>query len=85
MIGIIDGTGGQSTEFIQAICDILELPHVTIKHNEIKENSYILNLHPSSMAYNMVSTSKMYVHFKVKLLIKSRVFQDKKVISLFTL
>ncbi|KPJ19819.1 Glutamate receptor, ionotropic kainate 2 [Papilio machaon] len=54
VIGIIDGTGGQSTEFIQALCDILELPHVTIKHNDIKENSYILNLHPSSMAYDMV-------------------------------
>ncbi|CAK1585397.1 unnamed protein product [Parnassius mnemosyne] len=55
VIGIIDGTGGQSTEFIQALCDMLELPHVTIQHNDINDkNAFILNLHPSSAAYNMV-------------------------------
>ncbi|CAH2047187.1 unnamed protein product, partial [Iphiclides podalirius] len=54
VIGIVDGTGGQSTEFIQALCDILELPHVTIKHGDMNDKAYILNLHPSSIAYNML-------------------------------
>ncbi|XP_068617322.1 glutamate receptor ionotropic, kainate 2-like [Battus philenor] len=54
VIGIIDGTGGQSTEFIQALCDMLELPHVTVQHGDMNKDAYILNLHPSSSAYNRV-------------------------------
>nr|WCF43354.1 chemosensory receptor iGluR6 [Spodoptera frugiperda] len=55
VIGIIDGTGGRASENIQAICDMLELPHVSIQHNDLySENWSVLNMHPSPTAFNMV-------------------------------
>lgn len=59
MIGIIDGTGGRASENIQAICDMLELPHVSIQHNDLySENWSVLNMHPSPTAFNMVKRLK---------------------------
>ncbi|XP_063363019.1 glutamate receptor ionotropic, kainate 3-like [Cydia amplana] len=55
VIGIIDGTSGKVTAHVQAICDLLDIPHILIDHNDlIKEDWFHLNLHPSPQAYNMV-------------------------------
>ncbi|KAJ8716643.1 hypothetical protein PYW07_003270 [Mythimna separata] len=55
VIGIIDGTGGRASENIQALCDMLELPHVSIQHNDLYNDDWsVLNMQPSPSAYNMV-------------------------------
>ncbi|XP_013191596.2 glutamate receptor ionotropic, kainate 3 [Amyelois transitella] len=55
VVGIIDGIGGRASESIQALCDILELPHVVVQHNDWYSKSwFMLNLYPSPESYNMV-------------------------------
>ncbi|XP_047990259.1 glutamate receptor ionotropic, kainate 3-like [Leguminivora glycinivorella] len=55
VIGIIDGTSGKVMAHVQAICDLLDIPHILIDHNDlITEDWFHLNLHPSPLAYNMV-------------------------------
>lgn len=57
IVGIVDGTGGVASEHIQAVCDLLEIPHVTVQHNDYYASNWsLLNLYPSSEAYNLVST-----------------------------
>lgn len=61
MIGIIDGTGGRASENIQALCDMLELPHVSIQHNDLCTDEWsVLNMYPSPSAYNMVRVSLIF-------------------------
>lgn len=58
VIGIIDGTGGRASENIQALSDMLELPHVIVQHNDLYcKNWSVLNMYPSPTAYNMVRKS----------------------------
>ncbi|CAH0586965.1 unnamed protein product [Chrysodeixis includens] len=54
VIGIIDGTGGRATENIQALCDMLELPHVIVsEHNDLYNRNWsALNMYPSPAVYN---------------------------------
>jgi hypothetical protein len=55
VIGIIDGIGGRESEIIQALCDMMELPHVLIKHDVFNTHNWsLLNMYPSPVAYNMV-------------------------------
>ncbi|CAG9133262.1 unnamed protein product [Plutella xylostella] len=62
LIGIIDGTGGRSSEHIQAVCDMLEVPHVLVQHNDLfTANWSILNLYPSGEAYN-TALEKLITH-----------------------
>ncbi|XP_075975445.1 glutamate receptor ionotropic, kainate 3-like [Anticarsia gemmatalis] len=58
VLGIIDGTGGRASENVQALCDMLEIPHVMVQHNDLYcKNWSLLNLFPSPDAYNMVLES----------------------------
>ncbi|XP_049872669.1 glutamate receptor ionotropic, kainate 3-like [Pectinophora gossypiella] len=53
VIGIIDGTGGRASEHVQALCDILELPHIIIEPNDFySKNWTLLSLFPSPDAFN---------------------------------
>ncbi|XP_026733766.1 glutamate receptor ionotropic, kainate 3-like isoform X1 [Trichoplusia ni] len=56
VIGIIDGTGGRAMENIQALCDMLELPHVIVsEHNDLYNRNWsALNMYPSPSVYNQV-------------------------------
>ncbi|XP_028033599.1 glutamate receptor ionotropic, kainate 2-like [Bombyx mandarina] len=58
VLGIIDGIGGHASEHIQAITDMLELPHVSIQHIDLfAKNWSIINIFPSPIAYNKVLKS----------------------------
>ncbi|XP_047025434.1 glutamate receptor ionotropic, kainate 3-like [Helicoverpa zea] len=62
VIGIIDGTGGRSSEIIQGLSDALELPHISIEHNDLySDDWFVLNMYPSPTAYNMV-LQKLILH-----------------------
>ncbi|XP_053605086.1 uncharacterized protein LOC128672163 [Plodia interpunctella] len=55
VVGIIDGIGGRASENIQALCDLMELPHVVVQHNDWYTKSwFMLNMYPSPESYNMV-------------------------------
>ncbi|KAI8421752.1 hypothetical protein MSG28_009716 [Choristoneura fumiferana] len=55
VIGIIDGTSGRTSAHVQAICDLLDIPHVLINHNDFVNEQWLhINLNPSPAAYNMV-------------------------------
>ncbi|VVD05443.1 unnamed protein product, partial [Leptidea sinapis] len=58
VIGIIDGTSGRSTEHVQAICDVLELPLIVLQHNDLYTRNWsLINLYPSPTAFNMYDKS----------------------------
>ncbi|XP_026748816.2 glutamate receptor ionotropic, kainate 3-like [Galleria mellonella] len=55
VLGIIDAIGGRASENIQTLCDVLELPHVVVQHNDwYSKNWSVLNMYPSPEAYNTV-------------------------------
>ncbi|XP_072932713.1 glutamate receptor ionotropic, kainate 3-like [Epargyreus clarus] len=55
VVGIIDGIGGRASEHIQALCDMLELPHVAIQHTDLYTRNWsLINLYPSPVNYNMM-------------------------------
>ncbi|XP_045769829.1 glutamate receptor ionotropic, kainate 3-like isoform X1 [Maniola jurtina] len=57
VVGIIDGVGGQATELIQALCDTLEIPLITIQQNEFYTLDWtLINLYPSPIAFNNLLT-----------------------------
>ncbi|KAG6450834.1 hypothetical protein O3G_MSEX006792 [Manduca sexta] len=63
VVGIIDGLGGRASEHIQAVSDMLELPHVIIPHNDLyAQNWSVLNMYPSPIAYN--SALKNIIEYK---------------------
>lgn len=58
VVGIIDGTGGRASEHIQAISDVLELPLISIQHNDLfVKNWSLVNMFPSPDAFNMVNST----------------------------
>ncbi|KAL4716092.1 hypothetical protein ACJJTC_013869 [Scirpophaga incertulas] len=55
VIGILDGVGFQASEIIQALCDMMELPHVFIRHDIIDTKNWsVLNLYPAPSVYNLM-------------------------------
>nr|QZH55028.1 ionotropic glutamate receptor 6 [Achelura yunnanensis] len=58
VIGIIDGTGGRTSEHIQALTDMMEIPHVMIDQNDLMTKNWsVLNLYPSSENFNKILVS----------------------------
>lgn len=58
VVGIIDGIGGRGSENVQALCDMLEIPHIMVHHNDIYSSNWtLLSMTPSPEAYNMVLES----------------------------
>ncbi|CAB3226816.1 unnamed protein product [Arctia plantaginis] len=54
VIGIIDGVGGKASEHVQGLCDLMDIPHVLVDHNDMySQNWTVLNMFPSPEAYNM--------------------------------
>ncbi|CAH2241762.1 jg16326 [Pararge aegeria aegeria] len=57
VVGIIDGVGGLATELIQALCDALEIPLITIQQNDFYLKEWtLINLYPSPAAFNNLLT-----------------------------
>lgn len=55
VMGIIDAVGGRASEYIQAQCDMLELPHVVVQQTDlISKNWSVLSMNPSPTVYNQV-------------------------------
>ncbi|XP_041979925.1 glutamate receptor ionotropic, kainate 3-like [Aricia agestis] len=58
VIGIIDGVGGRASENIQAVCDTLEMPLISIQNSDLDTKNWsIINMFPSPDVFNMALQS----------------------------